>query len=179
MDFALHFHRPLQFVWSCCWCWVTLYENRGVSCWNQAGLGWESCMSEALLLLLRIGARRSHLRTGLRDSSAMPLRAGCLLTLNCASQPCSSPYSLAELFLFPTSFLHSVEKCRSKAAGCRSALQCLCSVTAGSDRHLRHANIPPSGKLTNDSLLARSDHLSMVANKVLLAPSHTTHGALT
>ena len=70
--------------------------------------GWTS---EALLLLLRMRARTSHLRTGLRDSSAMPLRAGCLLTLGCASRPCSSPYSLAELFLFPSSFPHSIEKC--------------------------------------------------------------------
>jgi hypothetical protein len=60
---------------------------------------------------LRMRARTSHLRTGLRDSSAMPLRAGCLLTLGCASRPCSSPYSLAELFLFPSSFPHSIEKC--------------------------------------------------------------------
>lgn len=93
-------------------------------------------MSEALLLLLRIRARRNLLRMGLRDPSAVPVRSGCLLTLDCASPPCSSPYSLAGLFLSPTSFPHSVEKCRFKAAGCRSGLQYLCSVTAGSDRHL-------------------------------------------
>ena len=93
-------------------------------------------MSEALLLLLRMIARKTHPRAGLRDPRAMTLRAGCLLTLDCASRPCRSRYSLVELFLFPTSSLHSVEKCRSKVAGCRSGLKCLFSVTTGSDRHL-------------------------------------------
>lgn len=46
---------------------------------TRQGLGGRPCC----LLLLKTRARRSLLRTGLRDPGTVPLRAGCLLTLDC------------------------------------------------------------------------------------------------
>lgn len=108
--YVLHFplHRPLLLGEQLLvlWTWG-MFENKGVGGWNQTGSGWEAYILSPLLpAVSEDQGRRSLLRTGLRDPSAVSLRAGCLLILDCVL-PDHAPAltHLSSTFFFPLLFL--------------------------------------------------------------------------